>query len=45
VEKTNQLYVILALAKCHFATFNFDLWMFKNAYDVFALVIIFLNND
>jgi hypothetical protein len=28
-----------------FATFNFDLWMSKGAYDVFALVINFLNND
>jgi hypothetical protein len=24
---------------------SFDLWMFKGAYDVFALVTIFLNND
>jgi len=44
VEKTNQLYVILALVECHFATANFDLWMFKGTYDVFALVINFLNN-
>jgi hypothetical protein len=41
VEKTNQLYVILALVECHFTRANFDLWMFKGAYDVFPLVIHF----
>jgi len=41
VNKTNQLYVVLALVECHFATTSFDLWMFKGACDVFALVINF----
>jgi hypothetical protein len=41
VNKTNQLYVVLALAECHFVTTCFDLWMFKGACDVFALVINF----
>jgi hypothetical protein len=45
VEKKNELYVFPALAKCHYATTNFDLWMSKGAYDVFALVINFLSND
>jgi hypothetical protein len=44
VEKTNQLYV-LTLVECHFATTTFDHWMFKGAYDVFTLVINFLNSD
>jgi hypothetical protein len=42
-EKTNQLYVVLSLAKCYLTT-SFDLWMSKGTYDVFALVINFLNN-
>jgi hypothetical protein len=45
MEKTNQLYVVLALAKCYFTTINFNLWMSKGTYNVFALVINFLNND
>jgi hypothetical protein len=44
-EKTNQLSVVLALAKCYSITTNFDLWMFKGTYNVFALVINFLSND
>jgi hypothetical protein len=28
-----------------FAIANYDFWMFKKAYDVFALVINFLGND
>jgi DNA-directed RNA polymerase subunit H (RpoH/RPB5) len=45
LEKTNQLYVVLTLAKCYFITTKFDLWMSKGAYNVFALVINFLSND
>ncbi len=45
VEKTSQMYVLLALIECHFVTTNFDLWMFKRTYDVFALVIKFLGSD
>jgi hypothetical protein len=45
MEKTKQLYVLLALAECHFATTSFDFWIFKVAYDVFALDINFLRKD
>ncbi len=45
VEKTSQMYVLPTLVKCHFATTNFDLRMFKKTYDVFALVINFLGSD
>ncbi len=45
MKKTNQLYVLLALVEHHYATTHFDLWMSKGAYDVFAMVIIFLCND
>jgi hypothetical protein len=45
VEKTNELYFVPTLVECHSTTTSFDLWMFKGAYDVFALVINFLNND
>jgi hypothetical protein len=44
-EKTNQLYVVLALAECYSTTTSFDLWMSKVTYNVFALVINFLSND
>jgi hypothetical protein len=43
-EKTKQLYVLPCLAKCFFAT-SFDLWMSKETYDIFALVINFLGID
>ncbi len=45
MEKTKQFYVFPTLVKCYFATANYDFWMFKKAYDVFALVINFLGND
>jgi hypothetical protein len=45
VEKTKQFYVLLAFAKCYSTIASFDLWMSKEAYDVFALVIIFLGSD
>jgi hypothetical protein len=41
VKKTNQLYVLLALAEYHYVTVHFDLWMSKGAYDVFTMVIFF----
>jgi hypothetical protein len=41
VEKTKQLYVLLALAKCHYAITSFDLWMSKAKHDIFASMIIF----
>jgi hypothetical protein len=45
MEKTNELYIVSALVKCHSTIVSFDLWMFKGAYDVFALVINFQSND
>jgi len=45
MEKLKQLYVLLTLAKCHFATTSFDLLMSKVGDDVFAFVIKFLNVD
>jgi hypothetical protein len=45
MEKTNELYIVSGLVECHFATVNFDPWMSKGTYDVFALVIHFINND
>ncbi len=39
VEKTKQLHVLLALAKCNFLIVNFDLWMSKGVHDIFALMI------
>jgi len=44
VEKISQQCVLLALADC-FSITNFDLYMSKGAYDVFALVINFLSSD
>jgi len=41
VEKTNELYVLLALVECYSTTTNFDLWMFEGTNDVFALAIKF----
>jgi hypothetical protein len=45
MEKTRQLYVLLALEKCHYATTSFDLWMSKDGHDIFALVINLLGVD
>ncbi len=45
MDKTKQFHVLLALVECHSTTTNFDLWMSKRAYDVFALVINILRND
>jgi len=44
-EKIKQLYVLLSLADCYYVTTNFDLWMSKGAYDIYALVIKFLGFD
>jgi hypothetical protein len=35
VEKTKQLYVLLALIDYYYVTRSFDLWMSKGAYDIF----------
>jgi len=45
MEKTKQLHVLPTLVECHFAIASFDLWMSKGAYEVFALVINFLEKD
>jgi len=45
MEKTNHLYVFLALVECHFITTNFGFWISKRAYDVFTLIINFLGSD
>ncbi len=45
MEKTKQLYVLLASTKCHYAIASFDLWMSKGGHDIFALVINFLGVD
>jgi hypothetical protein len=42
--RTKQLYVLLALEKCNFAT-SFDLWMSKNVHNIFALMINFLGTN
>ena len=38
-------YVIPNLESCVYATATFDLWMLKGTYDIFALVVDFLNAD
>jgi len=46
VENTNQLYVLFSLTKCNTIIISFDLWMSKNAYDIFVkLVVIFLKSN
>jgi hypothetical protein len=44
VEKTKQVYVLPKLVDYTYTT-SFDLWMFKGAHDIFALVINFLGFD
>jgi hypothetical protein len=39
MEKIKQLYVLLALIKCHYATTSFDMWMSKVGHDISTLVI------
>jgi hypothetical protein len=45
MEKTKEEYVLLKLNECYYATTSFYLWMSKNAHDIFALVISFLNEE
>ncbi len=45
VEKTKETYVLPLLNECYCVTANFDLWMFKGAHDVFAMIIFFLGSD
>jgi hypothetical protein len=42
VEKIKQTYVFPLLNECYCVTTSVDLWMFKGAHDMFALVINFL---
>jgi hypothetical protein len=44
VEKTKQVYVLPKLVDCIFAT-SFDLWMSKDAHNIFVLVINFLRSN
>jgi len=45
IKKAKQTCVLLVLAKCVFVTTIFDLWMSKEAHDVFALVLNFLEKN
>ncbi len=45
LEKKKQLYVLPTLANCYSITTSFDLWMSKEAYELFALVINFLGTN
>lgn len=41
VEETKQLFVLPILTNCGSTTTSFDIWIYKEAHDVFALVVIF----
>jgi hypothetical protein len=45
VQKTKDVYVLPELSQCVSTTTSFDLWMSKNAYNIFALVINFLDEN
>jgi len=45
VQKTKDVYVLPKLSQCVSTTTSFDLWMSKNAYNIFALVINFLDEN
>jgi hypothetical protein len=45
IEKTSQQYVFPTLPNYFSTTTSFDIWMSKGAFDVFALMINFLNSD
>ncbi len=45
VQKTKKNYVLLEFSQCVSTITNFDLWMSKGAYDIFALVINFLDGN
>jgi hypothetical protein len=42
MEKKKQIYVPPKLEDCTFTTTNFDLWMAKEAHDIFVSMINFL---
>ncbi len=43
--KRQNKHVLSILVECVSTIASFDLWLFKGARDVFALVVIFLGND
>jgi hypothetical protein len=45
VDKINQLYFQLTLAKCDSTIVIFDVWMSKGAHDIFTLVSNILRMD
>ncbi len=45
VQKTKDVYVLSQVFQCMFAIACFDLWMSKGAYDIFAVVINFLDES
>ncbi len=45
VYKTKDVYVLLKKFQCALTIASFDMWMSKNAYDIFALVINFLDEN
>jgi hypothetical protein len=45
VQKTKKGYALPKLFQCVSATANFDLWMSKGAYDIFSLVVNFLDGN
>jgi hypothetical protein len=45
VQKTKEDYVLPKLSQCVFTFASFDLWTSKGAYDIFALVINFLDGN
>jgi hypothetical protein len=45
VHKSKEDYVVFELSQCVSVTTSFNLWMSKGAYDIFALVINFLDGN
>ncbi len=45
VQKTKDVSILLELSQCMLDTASFDLWMLKGAYDIFAFVINFLDEN
>jgi hypothetical protein len=45
VQKTKKNYFLLEFSQCVSTITSFDLWMSKGAYDIFALVINFLDGN
>jgi hypothetical protein len=45
VQRKKDVYVLLEFSQCMLAITSFDLWMSKGTYDIFALVINFLDEN